>query len=180
MAFGKRRIVSAQGAIDFIGGNVNKTKLGILVSPEFQRCIKQNPGANDVGLDERKDLPDEKKPPRHVGLDTDEQGRLKVREQDVWIWTRRLERYEPLAQAVYNGPDPKFLNARKLRMPKSPDMNWKPENHILMGGALTAQGDKVGPGVLSALGLPVNDEKGADADPYRIAARMIRTVREMG
>ena len=125
-------------------------------------------GLEYVGLEERKDLPDEKKPPRHVGLDTDEQGRLKVREQDVWIWERRLERYEPLAQAVYNGPDPKFLNARKLRMPKSPDMNWKPDNHILMGGALTAQGDKVGPGVLSALGLPVNDEKGADVDPYRI------------
>ena len=35
------------------------------------------------------------KPPRYVGLSPVEQGRLKVRRQDEWIWTRRLERYEP-------------------------------------------------------------------------------------
>ena len=34
-----------------------------------------------------------------------EQGRLKVREQDDWIWERRKERFEPLAQSVFNGPD---------------------------------------------------------------------------
>ena len=31
-----------------------------------------------------------KKPPRHVGLTPTETGRLKVRRQDDWIWTRRL------------------------------------------------------------------------------------------
>ncbi|MCB1232582.1 MAG: DUF1549 domain-containing protein, partial [Verrucomicrobiae bacterium] len=124
-------------------------------------------GLDYVSLEDRKDLPDEKKPPRHVGLSVEEQGRLKVREQDAWIWERRLERYEPMAQTVYNGSDPKFLNARKLRMPDKPGADWRPENHILMGGALAAPGDAVGPGVLSALGLPL---KGADEkDPYRIA-----------
>lgn len=39
--------------------------------------------------DARKSLPDEEKPPRHVGLDHVEQGQLKVRERDEWIWTRR-------------------------------------------------------------------------------------------
>ena len=28
-----------------------------------------------------------------------------------------MERYEPIAQSVYNGPVPKSLNARKMRMP---------------------------------------------------------------
>lgn len=117
--------------------------------------------------DARKDLPDEEKPPRHVGLSIDEQGQLKVREQDEWIWERRLERYEPLAQAVYNGPDPKYLNARKLRMPKDPNFKDRPANFILTGGALSAQGEKVQPGVLSALGLPV--EGAGKDDPYVIS-----------
>ena len=68
-------------------------------------------------LDEnkRRSLPDEEKPPRHVGLTPTETGRLKVRRQDDWIWTRRLERYQPLAQSVYNGPVPKSLNSRIFR-----------------------------------------------------------------
>ncbi|MEM9703736.1 MAG: DUF1549 domain-containing protein, partial [Planctomycetota bacterium] len=53
-------------------------------------------------LNARNNLRDDEKPPRHVGLTTAEQGELKVREQDVWIWTRRLERFEPMAQSVYN------------------------------------------------------------------------------
>ena len=43
-----------------------------------------------VNLQGRKNLPDEMKPPRHVGLSPEEQGRLKVREQDVWIWDPAL------------------------------------------------------------------------------------------
>ena len=113
----------------------------------------------------RKDDEDEVKPPRHCGLSIEEQGQLKVREQDVWIWTRRLERYEPMVQSVYNGPDPKFLNARKLRMPDKVQVTWKPESHILTGGSLEAPGEKVGPGVLSALGVPVGS---IEADPYLI------------
>ena len=104
----------------------------------------------------RKSIPDEEKPPRHVGLDHVEQGRLKVREQDEWIWQRRLERYQPLAQAVYSGPDPKAVYARKLRMvPENKrNVDWRPDSRIYMGGALEAPGEAVTPGVLSAIGLP--------------------------
>jgi mono/diheme cytochrome c family protein len=126
---------------------------------------KEN-GLEYVEHADRKDLPDEMKPPRHVGLSVEEQGRLKVREQDDWIWERRKDRYEPLAQTVYNGPDPKFLNARKLRMPDNPNINWKPDSHILTGGALEAKGDRVTPGVLSALGVPVDGAH--DDDPYQL------------
>ncbi len=115
--------------------------------------------------DERKELDDEVKPPRNIGLNYTEEGRYKVRKQDSWIWKRRLERYEPMVQSVYNGPTPAFLNARKLRMPEEIDMEWRPENYIYTGGALEALGDPVQPGVLSAIKLPVNADS---PDPYVI------------
>lgn len=124
---------------------------------------------------ERKNAPDEMKPPRHVGLNHVEEGQLKVREQDEWIWTRRLERYEPMVQSVYNGPDPQWLNARKLRMPGKINANVQLVSHILTGGSLEAPGERVQPGVLSALGLSVNAESedryviGNELDGRRLA-----------
>ncbi|RMG33223.1 MAG: DUF1553 domain-containing protein [Planctomycetota bacterium] len=110
-----------------------------------------------VPYEKRKDLPDEEKPPRHVGLNYIEEGQLKVREQDEWIWNRRLERYQPMAQAVYNGPDDPYSwpGARRLRIRRQYDPNWRPETHIFLGGSLHAKGPKVTPGVLSAAGVPV-------------------------
>jgi len=96
--------------------------------------------------------PEDMKPPRHVGLTPEEKGILKVREQDVWIWTRRLERYQPMAQAVFNGPV-SFKNGRKLRRPKQVNRKWRPENFILGGGSLLAPLQPVQPGVLSGTGL---------------------------
>ena len=106
---------------------------------------------------QRKKDAEDQKPPRHVGLSPEEKGILKVREQDVWIWERRLERYEPLAQAVYNGPD-SYKNGRKLRQPKNRNRQWKPENFILAGGALTARLMAVQPGVISAAGIAVDPQ----------------------
>ena len=119
-----------------------------------------------MNREERQGAPDEMKPPRHVGLNHVEQGQLKVREQDEWIWNRRLERYLPMVQSVYNGPDPaKRMNARRLRMPKKVDQSVKLVSHILTGGSLQAPGEKVSPGVLSSLGLPVDSDR---EDPYTI------------
>jgi hypothetical protein len=101
----------------------------------------------------RKD-PEDMKPPRHVGLTPEETGIKKVREQDVWIWERRLERYRPMAQGVYNGSD-KNTNARKLRPADNVKKDWKPATYILAGGSLEAKLNEVGPGVLSGIGLPV-------------------------
>ena len=123
-----------------------------------------NKGTVYVPHDKRKNLPDDMKPPRHVGLNYIDQGRLKVREQDSWIWGRRLERYEPLSQSVYNGQDPTFLNARKLRIKKT-NNDWIPNSRIYMGGSLLAPGEKVRPGVLSATGVPVSD---GNDNPYLI------------
>lgn len=109
-----------------------------------------------VSYQKRNNLPDEEKPPRHVGLTPAEQGILKVREQDEWIWNRRLERYQPLVQSVYNGPTPGYLNARKLRMPGNIKPKTQLVSYIYNGGSLEAPGEKVQPGVMSALGIPVN------------------------
>ncbi|GIW97969.1 MAG: cytochrome c [Pirellulaceae bacterium] len=133
------------------------------------RAWYEERGLEYVPYEERKDLPDEAKPPRHYGLDHVDEGRMKVREQDEWIWTRRLERYEPMVQSVYNGPTPKFLHARKLRMPAKIDKHALEPTYLLLGGSLQAPGDEVQPGVLSALGLPVHP--GAE-DPFLIDAGM--------
>ena len=123
-------------------------------------------GTNYLDEKARQKLPDEEKPPRLVGLSSEEQGRKKVRRQDEWIWERRLERYQPLAQSVYNGPVPNFLNARKLRMNARANNQWRPDSRILGGGSLEAPGAAVTPGVLSGLGVPVPGAKASD--PYQI------------
>lgn len=110
----------------------------------------------------RTKLPDEEKPPRHYGLTTQEEGRLKVRKQDEWIWTRRLERYEPMAQTVFNGPNYIPGNGRKLRVPKKMDASWRPESTVLEGGAVDAPGEPVTPGVLSATKLPTRSATRSD------------------
>ncbi|MDG2124593.1 MAG: DUF1553 domain-containing protein, partial [Verrucomicrobiales bacterium] len=101
-------------------------------------------------LQERKNDPDDQKPPRHVGLDHTAEGTLKVREQDEWIWGRRKERFEPMAQAVYNGPDYKY-NAKKLRKTDKKHGSWNGVDNILTGGSIEAKGEKVKPGTLSAV-----------------------------
>ncbi len=126
----------------------------------------QQRGLEYVPSGQRKALPDDKKPPRHYGLTPPDEGRLKVRQQDEWIWTRRLERYEPLAQSVFNGPDYIPGNGRKLRIPASSDPNWRPESTILEGGSVHAPGKPVTPGVLSALALVTGD--GTGDDPFAL------------
>jgi hypothetical protein len=116
----------------------------------------------------RKKDPEDKKPPRHVGLTPEEKGVKKVREQDVWIWTRRLERYMPLAQAVYSGQDD-YKNSRKLRPAKKINQTWRPNNFILGGGSLEAPLKPTSPGVLSATGLPADPTSDA---PWQITDKL--------
>lgn len=125
--------------------------------------------------EDRKDLDDDKKPPRHVGLDITEQGQLKVREQDEWIWTRRLERYEPMMQSVYNGSRKGSGNARKLRIPSQIVLKQAIESNILTGGSLEAPGESVTPGVLSMLGVPspTANKKDPYAIPETVAGRRL-------
>ena len=117
---------------------------------------------------DRQNLPDEEKPPRHVGLDYVEEGTLKVREQDEWIWNRRLERYQPMVQSVYNGHDAeyKWNGARKLRINPKRDPDWLPASVIYTGGSLEARGAPVSPGVPSF--TPVKLNLVPEKDPWTL------------
>ena len=99
-----------------------------------------------------KELPETEKPPRHIGLDHQDQGFLKVRRQDARIWRRRLERYQPLAQSVYNGPDVHRQSVRLRRAGRARTKGMKPaRTFMLAGGSVHAPKDAVAPGVLSAV-----------------------------
>ncbi len=123
-------------------------------------------GQEYVPASKRNKLADDAKPPRHYGLTSQEEGRLKVRKQDEWIWKRRLERYEPLAQTVFSGPDYIPGNGRKLRVPAKLDMDWRPDSRIYDGGSVHAPGEGVSPGVLSATALPTRTSQ--SDDPYAL------------
>ncbi len=110
-------------------------------------------------------------PPRFIGLTSEEEGVLKVREGESRIWTRRLERFQPLAQSVYYGGDI-LANSRMLRPPnpKNKKLMEKhktmPTSHIYEGGSVEAMGQQVTPGVLSA--LQVSTYHGDQEDPYSL------------
>ena len=112
-----------------------------------------------IPANKRQDIPDVQKPPCHNGLNYREEGRLEVRQQDEWIWTRRLERYLPMAQSVFNGADYIPNNGRKLRVPGNLDSSWRPKNTILNGGALDAPMSPITPGVLGVIYRPETKHK---------------------
>ncbi|MCZ6793016.1 MAG: PSD1 and planctomycete cytochrome C domain-containing protein [Planctomycetota bacterium] len=128
-----------------------------------------------------KDLPEDRKPPRHIGLDSTDQGFLKVREQDARIWSRRLERFEPLAQSVYNGGN-LYQQSVRLRTPEKPQEKNRsrvfPGTHILAGGSVFSPLEEVKPGVLSA--IPVSFARGSPAGGGRASelrgARILSTL----
>ncbi len=115
--------------------------------------------------------PDGSKPARFEGLTTEDEGQLKVREQDAWIWNRRLERFQALAQSVHNGGfyvrPSKHLRPPNLKNPRQKAKHEKlPDDHILSGGSVHSPTEKVTPGVLSVMGIPT--ESGTAEDPYAL------------
>ena len=98
-----------------------------------------------VPSEERAELPDDQKPPRHFRLTAEEEGRIKIRQQDIRIWTRAMERFETLAQSVYNAGD---LNQKSQRLRLASPENKEemeaartlPENFIYTGRKRIFQG----------------------------------------
>jgi hypothetical protein len=143
-----------------------KNMLDDLEQAAARRWFEEH-GRPFVAKPARNKLPDDEKPPRHYGMTQVEEGRQKVRMQDEWIWTRRLERYEAMAQSVFNGPDYIPGNGRKLRVPEKIDPEWKPQSAIFDGGSVHAPSEAVTPGVLSAIHLPTTREP--SSDPYELS-----------
>ena len=115
--------------------------------------------------EELKDKPEGQKPPRHIGLDIDDLGYFKVRRNDAKIWRRRLERYQPVAHSVYEGPV-KHENSERLRMPPPDKRRGEPpQSFILEGGSVYSRGDEVAPGVLSAVPVRYDARRFRDEHP---------------
>ena len=117
-----------------------------------------------------RDKPEGEKPPRHIGLTIDDLGYFKVRRNDAKIWKRRLERYKAMAHSVYEGPV-KHENSERLRMPGPDKMRGpSPESYILSGGSVYSKGDRVSPGVLSA--IPVSYSSAQPRTSYEVPDTM--------
>ena len=98
----------------------------------------------------RRKLNDRIHPPRYIGLDFADLGYRKVLQKRKQIESRNLERFEPWAFSVYNGPFREVKSNTKMRLPEV-IANNPPATMILMGGSVYAPSDTVRPGVLSVL-----------------------------
>jgi hypothetical protein len=107
-------------------------------------------GFEYVSRKERKELPDDQKPPRLFGLTYQDLGAVKALHKRIQSLRWQLDRYRPIALSVYSGPDVDRKNASfRLRPPE--DLTGAiPTSHILTGGSVHSPGEAVEPGVLSA------------------------------
>lgn len=139
---------------------------------EAARAWCENSGIPFVSRRAKKasSIPEDEKPPRHIGLDYHDQGFLKVRRQDAKIWTRRLERYRPLAQSVYNGPAV-TMSSKRLRRHEAVEDETPPKTFILGGGSVHAPQNAVAPGVLSA--FPIDAETEPAMVPSSVQGRRL-------
>ena len=104
---------------------------------------------------ERRDLPESQRPPRDHGLTDQDLGSRKALNKRLQLLRRQLDRYEPLAYSVYNGPPRTVQSSQPMRRPE--DVQEAPTSAdvqptmILAGGSVHAPTDTVRPGPLSAL-----------------------------
>lgn len=103
-------------------------------------------------------LPEDLRPPRHLGLTNDEIGLIKVLTKRREHLSRSLSRYAPEALTVYNGPPNGYMStgARNVKKPRPTSPGEVEVIHILAGGALESPLEPVTPGVLSA--IPITTE----------------------
>ncbi|MGD1890287.1 MAG: DUF1549 domain-containing protein, partial [Cyclobacteriaceae bacterium] len=133
-------------------------------------------GIKYVPRNERRKLPDDRKPPRYIGLSDQDLGYRKVLQKRLQVLRHQLGRYEPLAYSVYNGPvveNPR--SGRPMTIPDSISSKTQ-STFILTGGSIYATDEEVTPGVLSAirtfteeLESPIQDSIPDTRDGRRIA-----------
>ena len=99
-------------------------------------------------------IPEEKLPPRNLGLTDEEIGIVKVGQKNVARIEFEMKKFEPYAMSVYTGPLPEKPQSSGsiLSMPKNPSESGTYESsYILIGGDPFGRGEEVTPGVFSAL-----------------------------
>jgi hypothetical protein len=107
-------------------------------------------GRKYLPKNERRKLEPDRQPPRYYGLTNADLGYRKVLQKRNQILRRNLDRFEPWAYSVYNGPLRTVHSASTMRMPEN--INGAPQPlYVLQGGSVYAPGEEVAPGVLSVL-----------------------------
>jgi len=98
--------------------------------------------------------PEEHFPPKLVGFTPQQFGMERISRKGLERLAWELERYQPIALAVYNGatPDAKSINA-PIRLPEHIDHSHSEKTHILAGGDPFSPTVEVAPGALSAVQL---------------------------
>jgi hypothetical protein len=97
---------------------------------------------------ERRKLPEEKQPPRYLGLTFEDLGYRKVLQKRLQLLKRTEERFQPIAFSVYNGPVRVLNSEKRLTKPDKPNGSAA-KTFILGGGSVYAREDEVQPGVMS-------------------------------
>ncbi len=117
----------------------------------------------------RRGVPEDEIAPRHVGLDTKDFGLERISRKNLTRHRWELDRFRPLALAVYNGGTRSFNNvSSRLSMPDKPlDEGTIETTSILGGGDLFRPGEPVEPGILSAASHAANSPTPAAA-PFAI------------
>ena len=111
--------------------------------------------------------PDPTKPPRYHGLSFQELGYRKLLSKRMQTLNRELDRYEPWAYAVYNGPTRVVHSNRQAYVPENREGELD-TTHILRGGSVYSPIDPVEPGVLSMI-QAVSNEIPLTPDGRRLA-----------
>lgn len=125
----------------------------------------------------RKGIPEDKLPPRHIGLDTTDLGLERIARKGLERLQWEYERYEPRAISVYSGRTPNVKSVvTPLRMPDHRLTAGELEvTCILAGGDPFSPRDQVAPGVLSAAAFAV--ERTPTFIPTEIAGRRLALAR---
>ena len=103
----------------------------------------------------RQKVPEDQFPPKLLGFSPEDYGNERVARKGLERLKWELDRYEPVAHAVYNGRTPELRGVfNPLRMPANRMTEGELEQTcILTYGDPFALGEKVSPGVLSAIGV---------------------------
>ncbi len=101
----------------------------------------------------RDGVPEDQYPPRMLGWTPTEIGLERIANKGLERIAWQLERYEPIAMSVANGPTPEVTAVTApMRLAQLKKNKKEPDpSHILLGGDPFSLGDKVMPGVLSVL-----------------------------
>jgi hypothetical protein len=100
----------------------------------------------------RAGVPESKLHPARIGLDVRDLGMQRIANKALARLSWELDRYEPVAHSVYSGKTPNLKAVlAPLRMPADAHRGELEVTRILSGGDPFAPGDRVTPGVLSAI-----------------------------